>query len=139
MPHQRRPQPSAHPDALLALMDRWPKSWAVIPKDEAVGRDLTDLMRPFLEHLHQQSLSAKTLRSHLDNLWLIGGEVIRKLHDYSALRKKNSRTLLLDAIQEGVKKGVQQGECAVLLRQLRQRFGDAVDAYVEQRIATAPI
>jgi hypothetical protein len=44
-----------------------------------------------------------------------------------------------EAIQEGVKKGVQQGECAVLLRLLRQRFGDAVDAHVEQRIATAPI
>jgi hypothetical protein len=44
-----------------------------------------------------------------------------------------------EAIQEGVKKGVQQGECAVLLRQLRQRFGDAVDAHVEQRVATAPI
>ena len=44
-----------------------------------------------------------------------------------------------EAIQEGVKKGVQQGECAVLLRLLRHRFGDAVDAHVEQRIATAAI
>ncbi len=44
-----------------------------------------------------------------------------------------------EAIQEGVKQGIQQGECAVLLRLLRQRFGDAVDAHVEQRIATAPI
>jgi len=119
MPHQRRPQPSAHPDALLALMDRWPKSWAVIPKDEAVGRDLTDLMRPFLEHLHQQNLSAKTLRSHLDNLWLIGGEVIRKLHDYSALRKKNSRTLLLDAIS---------GEEAPLIADFTERQQRSVDA-----------
>ena len=44
-----------------------------------------------------------------------------------------------EAIREGVKQGIQQGECAVLLRQLRQRFGDAVDAHVEQRIATAGI
>ncbi len=44
-----------------------------------------------------------------------------------------------EAIQEGVKQGIQEGECAVLLRQLRQRFGDAVDAPVEQRIATASI
>jgi hypothetical protein len=49
------------------------------------------------------------------------------------------RRVQQEAIQEGVKKGVQQGECAVLLRQLRQRFGDAVDAHVEQRIATASI
>jgi hypothetical protein len=44
-----------------------------------------------------------------------------------------------EAIQEGLQQGIQQGERAVLLRQLRQRFGDAVDAHVEQRIATAPI
>jgi hypothetical protein len=44
-----------------------------------------------------------------------------------------------EAVQEGVKKGVQQGECAVLMRLLRQRFGDAVDAHVEQRVATASI
>ena len=41
--------------------------------------------------------------------------------------------------QEAIQKGVQQGECAVLLRLLRHRFGDAVDAHVEQRIATATI
>jgi hypothetical protein len=41
--------------------------------------------------------------------------------------------------QEAIQEGIQQGECAVLLRQLRQRFGDAVDAHVEQRIATASI
>lgn len=83
------------------MMDPWPKSWAGIAKDEAVGRELTDLMRPFLVHLHQQNLSTKTLRRHLDNLWLIGGEVIRQLHDDSVLRKNTARTLLLDAIPDG--------------------------------------
>lgn len=87
--------------ALLALMDPWPQSWAGIVRDEAVGRALTDLMRPFLEHLHQHNLSAKTLRRHLDNLWLIGGEVIRNLHEDSTLRKMPTRSLLLDAIYDG--------------------------------------
>jgi hypothetical protein len=32
-----------------------------------------------------------------------------------------------------------EGECALLLRQLRRRFGDAVSADIEQRIATASI
>jgi hypothetical protein len=41
--------------------------------------------------------------------------------------------------QEAIQEGVQQAKCAVLLRQLRQRCGDAVDAHVEQRIATASI
>jgi hypothetical protein len=41
--------------------------------------------------------------------------------------------------QEGIEQGRREGECALLLRQLRRRFGDAVNANVEQRIATASL
>jgi predicted transposase/invertase (TIGR01784 family) len=41
--------------------------------------------------------------------------------------------------QEGRREGRREGECAVLLRQLRRRFGDAVNADIEQRVATASI
>src|SRR5512140_3669316 len=41
--------------------------------------------------------------------------------------------------QEGRKEGRQQGFQEVLLRQLRQRFGDQVDTQVEQRIVTASV
>jgi hypothetical protein len=41
--------------------------------------------------------------------------------------------------EEGLREGLRKGECAVLLRQLRRRFGDAVDTAIEQRIATASI
>jgi predicted transposase/invertase (TIGR01784 family) len=40
-------------------------------------------------------------------------------------------------IQQGREQGIQQGIQALLLRQLRLRFGDAVDTHVEQRIGTA--
>ncbi len=42
-------------------------------------------------------------------------------------------------IEQGRQQGLRQGECAVLLRLLRQRFGAAVDAQIERRIATASI
>ena len=42
-------------------------------------------------------------------------------------------------IEQGRQQGIQQGMQGVLLRLLRQRFGDAVDAQVEQRIATASL
>ena len=41
--------------------------------------------------------------------------------------------------EEGRQEGRREGECAVLLRQLRRRFGTAVNAEIEQRIATASI
>jgi predicted transposase/invertase (TIGR01784 family) len=42
-------------------------------------------------------------------------------------------------IEQGIERGRQQGESAVLLRLVRQRFGDEVDPQVERRIATASI
>jgi hypothetical protein len=41
--------------------------------------------------------------------------------------------------EEGRQEGRREGECALLLRQLRRRFGTAVNAEIEQRIATASI
>ena len=43
-----------------------------------------------------------------------------------------------EAIREGVKQGLEQGERKLLLRQLRRRFGTQVDAQAELRVATAP-
>jgi hypothetical protein len=42
-------------------------------------------------------------------------------------------------LEQGREQGRQQGIQALLLRQLRQRFGDAVDTHVEQRIGTASV
>jgi len=42
-----------------------------------------------------------------------------------------------EAIEEGVKQGLEQGERKLLLRQLRRRFGADVDGEIEHRVATA--
>ena len=45
--------------------------------------------------------------------------------------------LIQQGEERGIQKGVQQGERALLLRLLRQRFGNQVDMETEQRVATA--
>jgi hypothetical protein len=82
-------------------MDDWPQSWAGDDEDEQIGRHLIVLLRPFLCHLHGQNLSPRTLRRHLDNLWLIGGETIRRIDYDPALRRKPPMQLLLDAVAGG--------------------------------------
>ena len=57
--------------------------------------------RPFLEHLIQQNLSRKTMRKHVDNLWILGGEIIRDLNETPSLRKVPVQVLVLDVIKEG--------------------------------------
>ncbi len=81
-------------------MDDWPQSWAGDDKDVPIGRHITNVLRPFIRHVQQEGLSPKTLRRHLDNLWLIGGEIIRNLYDERALRTKPPAELLLDAIAD---------------------------------------
>jgi hypothetical protein len=50
-----------------------------LDKDLPPGEELVVCLRPFIEHLASSSLSTKTIRRHLGNLWLLGGEIIRDL------------------------------------------------------------
>jgi hypothetical protein len=56
-------------------------------KDLLPGENLVACFRPFLEHLVASDLSRKTIRKHIDNLWVLGGEIIRDLNEDSSLRK----------------------------------------------------
>ena len=86
---------------LLALMDRWPHSWAGDDEDVPVGASLVSELRPFINHLLALGLTYKTTRRHLDNLWAIGGEIIRDVNNEPKLRKTPARKLILTAIAGG--------------------------------------
>lgn len=88
-------------DALLALMQQWPRSWAGCAQDVPVGRALVQILRPFVIHLYGQTLSPRTVRRHLDNTWLIGGEIIRRINDEPRLRRTPPHELLIDAVAAG--------------------------------------
>ena len=69
-----------------------------LEKDLPPGEQLLACFRPFLEHLAASSLSPNTIRNHVDNLWMLGGEIIRDLHYTPSLRKVDSDRLLREAI-----------------------------------------
>jgi hypothetical protein len=79
-------------------LDNWPHSWMGLEKDLPPGEALVVCFRPFLEHLAASNLSPKTIRRHLDNLWLLGGEIIRDLNYNPALRKVAAQKLLRDVV-----------------------------------------
>src|SRR6202035_5091531 len=68
-------------------LDTWPRSWMGLEKDLPPGEQLVACFRPFIEHLASSSLSPKTIRQHVDNLWLLGGEIIRDLNYDPSQRK----------------------------------------------------
>ena len=81
-------------------LDKWPRSWMGLEKDLPPGEQLLACLRPFIEHLASSSLSPKTIRRHVDNLWLLGGEIIRDLHYDPSLRKVAAERLLRQVIHE---------------------------------------
>jgi hypothetical protein len=82
-------------------LDAWPRSWMGFPQDLPPGEKMVACFRPFLSYLIQQNLSRKTIRKHVDNLWMLGGEIIRDLNQTPSLRKVPVEDLIFEAVQEG--------------------------------------
>lgn len=79
----------------------WPQRWRIEERDRVPGQALLELFTPFLEHLRLDSgLTRRTLRRHRDNLWMLGGEIIRRLQEEPALRQRPVRDTLLDLLDD---------------------------------------
>jgi hypothetical protein len=64
----------------------WPERWVGTEVDFEYGEQMLEEMRPFAKFLAESGLSKKTVKRHLSNLWLLGGEIIRDVSmskDYS--------------------------------------------------------
>jgi hypothetical protein len=79
----------------------WPGSWMGFEKDLPPGEKMVEYFRPFLEHLVRLELSRKTIRKHADNLWILGGEIIRDLNETPSLRKVPVEELVFNLLEEG--------------------------------------
>ena len=92
-PHDAQRLRQACPD-----LHEWPKSWHVEPQDIAVGQQIVTALTPFLLHLLDQGLAKTTVRRHRDNIWLLGGELIRRRYDDDALARQDVRAALQQLI-----------------------------------------
>jgi hypothetical protein len=81
-------------------LDTWPRSWMGWEKDLPPGEELVACFRPFLEELVASDLSPKTIQKHVDNLWALGGEIIRDLNETPSLRRKSIEQILNDRIDD---------------------------------------
>jgi hypothetical protein len=81
-------------------LDTWPRSWIGWEKDLPPGEELVACFRPFLEELVASDLSPKTIQKHVDNLWALGGEIIRDLNQTPSLRRKSMEQILNDRIDD---------------------------------------
>ena len=69
-------------------------------KRPAAGEKLVTCFRPFLEDLVASDLSPKTIQRHIDNLWALGGAIIRDLNQNPSLRRKRIEQIRDDRIDD---------------------------------------
>ena len=80
-------------------------------RDLSPGRQMVECFKPFLRHLLSLKLSRKTLHKHRDNLWLLGGELIRDLHEAPRLRKRPIAEVVLAALDDEGGPLISHGAC----------------------------
>ena len=93
-PHDAQRLRQACPD-----LDDWPRSWHVEPADIAIGQQIVALFTPFLLHLLDQGLAKATVRRHRDNLWTLGGELIRQRYDDDELARQDVKGAIAQLIE----------------------------------------
>src|SRR5215472_4031597 len=93
----RRLARSASPSDVSAYcrdLDNWPRSWMGLEKDVPPGEQLVACFRPFIEDLVASDLSPKIIQKHVDNLWALGGEIVRDQNENPSLRRKSIEQIL---------------------------------------------
>jgi hypothetical protein len=95
--------PPLTPAALLPYcrdLQEWPERWMGEEKDLPPGRKIVEYFTPFLLDLAASGLSKKTIQKHVDNLWVLGGEIIRDLNEGPSLRKVAVGKLIRNVVHE---------------------------------------
>jgi hypothetical protein len=64
---------------LAKIIEKWPDSWHFVEEDIVFGQKLVKEIEPFIDFLIERGLTEKTIKRHIDNLWLLGGEIIRDI------------------------------------------------------------
>ena len=85
----------------LRACNEWPEQWLGSDEDVPYGQGIVEAMKPFIESLIAGPLTDRTLRKHLGNLWLLGGEVIRSVSVHDEYTTVAPYDKLLESIGPG--------------------------------------
>jgi len=82
-------------------MSDWPNTWQIDDPDLPYGQGLLAELEPFVIHLISvEQLSASSIRRHLVNLFLLGGELISQINYFEEQRRLSPAKLLDQSLFE---------------------------------------
>lgn len=79
-------------------INEWPRSWQGVKEDILYGQEIIKYMIPFIDEIKSKGLSIKTINKHIDNLWVLGGNIIKELNDYEENRELPALKMILNSI-----------------------------------------
>jgi hypothetical protein len=82
-------------------IEEWSESWMGFTKDIPYGNQLVKIFHPFVENMIEKGLKRKTIKKHTDNLWLLGGEIIRDVNTYEQYDEPPLEMILSNISPEG--------------------------------------
>lgn len=83
-------------------LKKWPDDWKVTDKDLKIGMEMLEPFSAFIKFLVGNGLAKKTIKNHIQNLNLLGSEIIRRLNDEdSRFRKLPTYDIILKYIDGG--------------------------------------
>ena len=80
------------------ILKPWPRAWMGDGPDRVFGEKLIAELKPFVESLVERGYAKKTMDRHLNNLFLMGGEIIRMVsidEEYDAAPARVLRDVVL--------------------------------------------
>ena len=80
--------------------DEWPSSWVMGSGDKEYGRNLLEVFTPFCQYLIDSGQARKTVRNHMNNLWLLGGELIEQINEDEDKRRMPAAQLVRANVDE---------------------------------------
>ena len=81
-------------------INHWPATWEIVEADLAIGNAITEQFKLFLYSRLEKGRAKKTIKTHAQYLWALGGELIRQINEDDSERQLSAKELILKYIDD---------------------------------------
>lgn len=81
-------------------INEWPETWEIDKNDIKIGGAILEQFKLFLIDRIEKGRAKKTIKSHGNYLWVLGGELIRAVNEDISQRRLSGRNLILKHIND---------------------------------------
>jgi hypothetical protein len=78
----------------------WPTSWEISNEDLTIGQAIMEQFKLFLINLIEKGRAKRTIKRYTDYLWVLGGELIRRVNEDDTERNLIVTDLILKYIDD---------------------------------------